>query len=300
MDSVLITGGAGFIGSHLSQLLLNNQYSITIIDDFSRESGKNIRDFSDEIEVVTADITDVCQIRKYIRKSDYVFHLAALSRVIPSIENPELCVHSNIVGTEIIARLCARYRKKLIFSSSREVYGNTGALPVSENHPLSPINPYGASKVAGEAIIRAYAVTFDLDFIILRLANVYGEGDVQRVIPQFIGRAIQDTDITIFGGKQVIDFVYIDDVINAFIRCMDPGIHNEIINIGSSIRTTLPVLADLIISRTSSRSQVVLKEPRAGEVDQFTADITRAKYCLDWEPVTPLDKGLATVIAHAR
>ena len=298
MKKILITGGAGFIGSHLSKILLDQDYSVTIVDNLSSGSIKNLSNVIKKIELINTDILELEKIKPYIQKTDCVVHLAGLSRVIPSINNPEMCFKNNVFGTEIIARLCSKYKKKLVFSSSREVYGNSTSLPVSECHPLSPENPYGASKILGESIIQAYSRTFELNFVILRLANAYGINDFDRVIPTFIENARNNKDIMIYGGEQVIDFIYIDDVIDAFIRCFDPTINNKVFNIGSGVGTKLPALADLIIEMTSSKSRIVFQEMRRGEVDAYRADISMAKCHLNWEPQTTLYSGLKKIISE--
>jgi len=296
INNIVITGGAGFIGSHLVEALSNKGFSITVIDNFSRGDKNTVMPYLNDIDLVETSILNEKKIERYIQKSDAIFHLSALSRVIPSIKNPKLCYQSNISGTEIIARLCSKYDKKIIFSSSREVYGNAKKLPVSELSPLIPENPYGASKLASEAIIRAYSRTHGLTYQILRLANVYGSQDFDRVIPTFIERGIQGQNIFIYGGEQIIDFVYIDDVINAFILCLQKKNDNEIVNIGSGSGTNLKSLAESIIEILSSNSKIIYKKKRRGEIDQFVADISYAKKVFGWTPETSLKTGLEKLI----
>lgn len=290
--NILITGGAGFIGIHLARCLHSQGFSITIIDDFSRGNKHTIRDLPSDIVVIEKNILneDICECT--IKNADLVFHLSALSRVIPSIQNPQLCFQNNVLGTEIIARMCSKYKKKIIFSSSREVYGNAESMPVNESFPLIPENPYGSSKIAGESTIRAYSRTYGLKYDILRLANVYGPLDFDRVIPIFIERAMNGENFFIYGGDQVIDFVYVDDVIDAFMHCLEVTTDNKILNIGSGTGTDIISLAGIITSISSSSSKFFLKEKRTGEVDRFVADISNAKKTLNWEPKTPLKKGL--------
>ena len=296
-NNILITGGAGFIGNHLARHLNSMGFSVTIIDDFSRGCKHNIQDFLADVEVIEKNILQEKIIERSIRNADLVFHLSALSRVIPCIKNPELCFRSNILGTEIVARMCSKYEKKLIFSSSREIYGNAEKIPVTEAFPLVPENPYGSSKIAGESIIRAYSRTYGLKYDILRLTNVYGPLDFDRVIPTFIERAMNGENFFIYGGEQVIDFVYINDVIDAFKRCLDSTIDNKILNIGSGIGTEIISLANIITSISSSSSKFFLKEKRTGEVDRFIADISNAKKFLNWEPKTPLKVGLENMMS---
>jgi UDP-glucose 4-epimerase len=297
VNNILITGGGGFIGIPLAQCLHSKGFSITIIDDFSRGSKHNIHDFPSDIEVIEKNILQEKITENAIQNADLVFHLSALSRVIPSINDPELCFRSNVVGTEIIARICSKYKKKIIFSSSREIYGNAEKIPVKESFPLVPENPYGSSKIAGESIIRAYSRTYGLKYDILRLTNVYGPLDFDRVIPIFIERAMNGEIFFIYGGEQVIDFVYIDDVIDAFIGCLDSTTDNKILNIGSGIGTDIISLAKTIIDISSSSSKFFLKEKRTGEVDRFVADISNAKKMLNWKPKIPLKNGLDSIVS---
>jgi UDP-glucose 4-epimerase len=153
----MVTGGAGFIGSHLVERLVKEGYRVILVDNLLRGNMNNLSRTLKDVEFVEGDIRNCELMDGIVRKADIVIHLAALSRVVPSIESPELCFENNIKGTEIVARLCSKYNRKLIFSSSREVYGTAKYLPVDESHPLNPENPYGASKVAAESIIRAYS-----------------------------------------------------------------------------------------------------------------------------------------------
>lgn len=154
MGCVLVTGGAGFIGSHLVERLVKEGYKVIVVDNLLRGNIGNLSRIIKAVQFVKCDVRNHEIMNGIIKKADVVIHLAALSRVMPSIESPEQCFENNIKGTEIVARLCSKYNRKLIFSSSREVYGTAKYLPVDESHPLNPENPYGASKVAAEYIIR--------------------------------------------------------------------------------------------------------------------------------------------------
>jgi len=297
MGNILITGGAGFIGSHLVNKLVKEGYKVTVVDNLLRGKVENLSSVFDKIDFIKCNITDYNCMEKLIKTSDIVFHLAAVSRVIPSIENPELCFEYNCKGTEIITRLCSKYNKKLIFASSREVYGSAKYLPVDENHPLNPENPYGVSKVFGEKIIEAYSKCYGLDYVIFRLANVYGPQDFDRVIPIFVEKAISGENIIVYGGNQILDFIYIDDVIDAFVKAMDVS-NNHILNIGSGKGTTILDLAKLTIKILKSESNVILCEKRKGEVEKFVADIKQAKKILKWKPKITLKQGMSLLLKN--
>jgi len=294
-SKILITGGAGFIGSHLAEALVNKGYDIIVVDDLSRGKLENLKNIIDEIQFVKGNITDLELMQDLIKKSDTIFHLAALSRVIPSIENPELCFESNIAGTEIMARLCARLGKRIIFSSSREVYGTAKYIPVDENHSLNPENPYGTSKVAGEKIIESYSKCYNLKYSILRLANVYGDRDFNRVIPIFIENSLKNEDIIIFGGEQILDFIHISDVIGAFLKIFEID-ENIIVNIGSGKGTTLIDVARTINNILKNKGKTIIKEKRMGEVGCFIANNDRAREIFNWRPEISLENGIKMLL----
>jgi UDP-glucose 4-epimerase len=294
MKGYLICGGAGFIGSHLVEKLIKDGYDIVVIDNLSRGKIENLNSVINDITFIQDDITNFDLIKDSVRKADVVYHLAALSRVIPSILRPELCFKSNVTGTEILARLCAKYKKKLIFSSSREVYGDAEYIPVDEKHPLNPKNPYGASKVAGEKIIEAYSKCYGLDFVILRLGNVYGERDFERVIPLFIDKCLKGDDLIVYGGNQVLDFVFISDVIDALLKAVDRS--NDTFNVGSGVGVKIIELAKHIKGLINTNSQVIIKKSRKGEVEEFIADISKIENSLGWRPKTTLEEGLNDTI----
>lgn len=290
-NNILITGGAGFIGSHLAEALVNKGYDIIIVDDMSRGKYENIENIYEQIEFVKCNITNLELMQELIERSDIIFHLAALSRVIPSIENPELCFKSNIEGTEMIARLCARLDRKLIFSSSREVYGTAKYVPVDEKHPLNPENPYGTSKLAGEKIIESYSKCYDLKYSIIRLANVYGERDFDRVIPIFMDNCLNNNNLVIYGGKQIIDFIHVNDVVEAFLKILETD-ECVTINVGSGEGINLIDLAHKIKKITINNGKIITKEKRTAEVECFIADINKARNKMDWKPEVSLENGL--------
>jgi len=292
MGRILVTGGAGFIGSHLTKRLIEKGYDVIVLDNLSRGKVDNISQVMQTIDFIKGDIRDYELIDRLIKNIDVVIHLAALSRVQPSIENPELCFDINVKGTEIIARICSKYNKKLIFASSREVYGTPKYLPVDEGHSLNPENPYGTSKVAAESIIRAYSKCYGLEYIILRLANVYGPRDFDRVIPIFINKALKNEKLVVYGKDKILDFIYISDVVSAFIKALEINERNLILNVGSGIGTKLIDLAELIKNIVSSNSRIIIKETRNGEVEEFIADISKIRSILKWYPEIDLSNGI--------
>lgn len=293
-NKILITGGLGFIGSHIAKRLFPLNYEVTILDNLYRGYKKRLSD-QNNLKIIIGDIANDALVKRLIKENDIVYHLAAISQVMTSIKNPDLTLKYNIEGTEKVARYCAECNKKLIFASSREVYGSADYLPVDIKHPFKPENPYASSKISGEMIIRSYSNTYGLKYVILRLSNVYGEGDIGRVIPIFIEKAKEGQDLTIFGNDKIIDFVFISDVVDAFIKCLDYD-KNETFNIGSGVPTTLQELAENIIKMTHSSSKYKIIQSRNGEVDRFIADISGTKSELGWTPRYDLKRGLSEMI----
>lgn len=285
---ILITGGAGFIGKYLANRLCS-EHEVTIIDNFYR---KNNIDLNNKVKTIEQDITN--DFEELISQNDIIYHLAAISQVMTSINDPELTYRVNIEATKNIVAACAKHNKKLIFASSREVYGTQTELPVKLNAELNPENPYAASKLSGEALIKSYGKSYNLSYNIVRMSNVYGRGDVERVIPMFIDMFNNNKDVELYGAEKIIDFVYIDDIVNAFVKLKDK--EGLTLNLGSGVKTTLVELANLIKELTNSSSNINISSERKGEVAKFQADISETKLKIDWEPKTTLRDGLKEII----
>jgi len=305
MKKILITGGAGFVGRHLAKALLKNNYQITILDNLYRWNLKDIAKADldiKKIKFIEGDICDEELVKKTIYKNDIIIHLASISQVMTSLKDPDKCFEYNVIGAKNVIKYCAKYNKKLIFSSSREVYGTAKYLPVDLNHPLLPENPYGVSKIIGESLIKAYAKSFGLKYVIFRLSNIFGSGDKERVAPIFIEKANAGQEIIIFGKDKIIDFVYIDDVVQAFLIAIETDYAlNKTLNIGSGVSTSLKKLAKLVIKITDSKSQIKQKKARLGEVDRFTADIRETKKILKgWLPKVDIETGLEIMLKNYR
>lgn len=287
---ILITGGAGFIGKYLANQLCS-EHEITIIDNFYRKN--NIK-LNEKVKVVEQDIAE--DFEELISQNDIIYHLAAISQVMTSIEDPELTYKVNIEATKNIVDACSKHKKKLIFASSREVYGTQKELPVKLNAELNPENPYAASKLAGEALIKSYGKTYNLDYNIVRMSNIYGAGDSGRVIPNFINMFKNNQDVELYGSEKIIDFLYIDDAIDALEKLKDKS--SLTLNLGSGIQTNLMELANLIKELTNSASNINIASERKGEVGKFCADISETKEKLNWEPKTNLKIGLIKMINY--
>ncbi len=292
---ILVTGGAGFIGSHLVDVLSQDaDNTIIVFDNFHRGKRDNLKAHlhDGKVKLISGDIRDYSSLKK-IGKIDLIYHLAAQSNVIGSFLNQDYAFGSNVDGTFNVLKYASENNvKRFIFSSSREVYGNPECLPVDEKHPLNPINIYGATKASGEMLCQAFIKTKNLKIAILRIANVYGPRDKDRVIPIFLENAKSNRDLELFGGKQVLDFVWIGDVIKSIVDISkDDKFIGEVINIGTGMGISIEDLAKKIIKITGSKSRIVRKNPRSVDVENFIAKSDKYKL-----KALKLDDGLKRIL----
>lgn len=270
-NKVLVTGGAGFIGKHLCQRLLEEGYEVVCFDNFYRFGEEKISELkSDEkFELVEIDIRDRDKIEPHFKSVKHVIHLAAQSDVAGSLENKDYSFETNVEGTWNILRAAEENNvEKFLFASSREVYGETEG-KVSEDEELNPKNYYGASKATGEMYLDQFENYSDLETYALRLANVYGPGDKNRVIPIFLEKAQNNEPLELYGGDQVLDFVWIEDVVEAFTQIIKERKEVRKINIGSGNGTSIRELAHIIKDLTHSESEIVEKEERGFDTQKF-------------------------------
>jgi UDP-glucose 4-epimerase len=283
---VLVTGGAGFLGSHLVDALVAAGDEPIVLDNLYRGRRANIEPHlrSGAVTFVEADIRDYPAVLEASAGAEIVYHLAAQSNVIGAIADTDYSFSTNVAGTYNVLKAAAGSAvRRLVFASSREVYGEPDSIPVPESAPLAAKNPYGASKVAGEAYCRAWERATALQCQVLRFANVYGPRDRERVIPIWLERASRGEPLEIFGGEQVIDFVWVGTAIESLIAAAHCG-PAEPINVGSGAGVTLPHLAQRVREETSSTSKVELRPTRPVEVVRFVADVTRMRTVLDVTP----------------
>ena len=287
---ILVTGGAGFIGHHLANKL-SEYHTVVVYDNLYTGDSRRL---NSNIEFVKGDVTDFTHLSKVSRDVDVIYHLAAISRVLESVKHPRLCFDTNVTGTFNVVEVAQEHNCKIIYASSREVYGDAQYLPVDEEHPLNPKNPYGASKLAGEIMIRAMAATYEMQYAIIRLANVYGKGDFSRVIPTFLHNITEGKNLVIYGlPSKIVDFIHVNDVVDALIACLD--VDEQTMNIGSGVGTTLGELADIFKSfNTSTKVRVV--EGNTCEVDRYIANIDKARNHIDFKPSIKLREGIHELI----
>jgi UDP-glucose 4-epimerase len=298
LETVLVTGGAGFIGTHLvNRLVGTGAKEVRVLDNFSRVGPSPIRSSfpRDKVTLVEGDIRDLRQLREAVQGCDTVFHLAAVATVASAESDPQETFETNVTGTFQVLREAHRAKvHRVVHASSREVYGDSPLLPVAEDFPLQPKNVYGHSKAASEQAARMGASSTDV--LIVRLANVFGPGDHGRVVPRFIQSAFSNEPLTLNGGSQILDLIWIDDAVEMLIRAAGARGVDHPINIGSGSGITVRELATEVISLAKSKSQIMMAPSKDFEVRGFVADTKRAGAILNFTEPTSLRKGLKMMI----
>jgi UDP-glucose 4-epimerase len=282
---ILITGGGGFIGRHLAADLVHRSHSVLVLDNLYRGTFESLKGL--DLEYVRGDVRDIDKLRCLMTRVDLVYHLAAQSNVIGSMQDIEYSFSTNVVGTFNVLRSAAEAGiRRVVFTSSREIYGDVDCLPVLETTPYNPKNSYGASKVAGELYCRMFSSKVEV--VVLRLANVYGPGDRDRVVPIFLSNALRGDPLVIFGTGKLLDFISLYEVIYCLLKAGERDVAGAVINVGSGFGIALPDLAKRILQITESVSPIKFESPRRIEIDRFVADIGRARELLDFMPAEPL------------
>lgn len=307
MDTVLVTGGAGFIGSHLVDELLRQEYGVIVVDNLS--TG-NVENLDPSALLYSWDIREFKSLEKLfqIHKPSYVFHLAAQISVSESTKDPKKDADINILGMLNLLELSVKYGvKKFIFSSSGGVmYGeDPGRIPTPESCKEDPISPYGISKLAGEKYLNFYSIEHDLEYVALRYSNVYGPRQNPHgeagVVAIFTERMLEGREVTIFGdGENVRDYIYVKDVVNANMLAMKRA-KNVSLNIGTGIGTTVNELFNKLCKFIPEYSmKPVYAPPRPGDLRRSILDNTLAKEILGWEPSWKLEDGLRETVEWFR
>jgi UDP-glucose 4-epimerase len=302
---LLVTGGAGFIGSHLVDRLVAEGHYVCVLDNFSTGKMENLYGVlgSKNLEIIRADVRRIPSLLlRKLRRVDGVCHLAAVTDVQESIKNPIPTSDVNLIGTLRVLETASKLgTKRVVFASSAAVYCMIERFPVTEDANMDPISPYGASKAASELYCRAFEENHGIGTVSLRYFNVYGprqiSGQYSGVISTFARRILRGQPLTIFGnGSQTRDFVYVDDVVEATIRALQGTIQSRVFNIASGTETTIHRLAKIMQELVGRRPEVKFLPPRLGDPHRGVADITKPRRELGFNPRTSLKDGLSATI----
>lgn len=304
---ILITGGAGFIGSHLCEKYVSEGETILCLDNFGSGELRNIYGLVTQknFKLIRGDIRDPHLLEKPMPSVDAIIHLAAQIHVEKSIIEPKLTYDVNVLGTLNLLEAARRHDvEKVIHTSTSEVYGSAVNLPMNEDHPLLAPHPYGASKIAADRLCYAYIQTYGMNICIARPFNIFGPRQKDHgyggAISIFTRRVLSGRPPIIYGdGNQTRDYMYIDDLVRAYdLILKNSKTINEAINLGSGKQVKIIDLANRIIERCNKRGKTkpIHVAPRPGEVRQMMADYSKAKELLGWKPEYSLDRGLGEFV----
>jgi UDP-glucose 4-epimerase len=294
MPRALVTGGAGFIGSALIRALAAEGYGVRVVDDLSSGDPRNLDGTAAELRA--GDVRDLDLVTEAARGCDVAFHLAAGAGVVESMNDPLTNFDQNARGTLTVLEAARRAGvPRLVFSSSNAPLGE-GAYPASEEKPVAPLSPYGASKAAGEAYCSAFFGAYGMDAVVVRFSNAYGPRSAHKgnVIPLFIRRLRAGEDLVVFGdGSQTRDFVYCEDLAAGLLAAArTPGVGGQIFQLASGVETTLNRLLELLEQVSGITPAVRREPPRQGEIQRNYSLIDKARRVLGYTPAVPLDDGL--------
>jgi len=296
----LVTGGAGFIGSHLVEELLKRNYEVRVLDNFSTGKRENIKEFEKDIELIEGDIRSYHIVEKAVKGIDIILHQAALPSVPRSIKDPITTNDVNVGGTlNILEAAKENNVKRVVFASSSSVYGDTPTLPKSEDMIPNPLSPYAVSKLAGEKYCQLYSRIYGLETVILRYFNVFGprqdpNSQYSAVIPKFIKAIKEDKRPIIYGdGTQSRDFTYVANVVEANILAANAKVDSGIImNCACGGQITLNELVNEINKILKKNIEPIYNEPRIGDIKHSYADIELINRKLNFKPIFNFYEGL--------
>lgn len=284
--NIAVTGGAGFIGSHIIEYLVNRGDSVTVIDNLHTGKIENLAAVIDQINFIQTDIRNIDSLRKILKNIDGVFHEAALASVQESFSKPNEYHDVNVNGTENILKLAKEFGFKVVYASSSSVYGNPINIPIKEDAQKIPINPYAQTKLDDEILAEKFS-KLGVNVIGLRYFNVFGERQSENyagVIKLFLER-IQNKEPPIINGdgSQIRDFIYVKDVVRANIMALESNVKHAFINIGTGKTISILELANQIIKASNFTLKPIHKKALEGDVHKSQADVTLAKKLLNWE-----------------
>ena len=305
MANYLVTGGAGFIGSHISEELLRRGHRVRVVDSLVTGYQRNLRD---GVEFVHDDLAEPAVARAAVAGMDYVIHQAAIPSVPRSVEKPEESHRANIDATLqiLLASRDARI-KRLVFAGSSSVYGDTEVLPKTEVMPTNPLSPYALQKLMGEMYLQMFTRLYGLETVTTRYFNVFGPrqdpgSPYSGVISLFIKALTEGTQPVIYGdGEQTRDFTYVSNVVDGVLRATEaPGVAGEVFNVATSRRISLNELLAALKKIFGSNAEPIYRESRPGDVRDSQADISKAQQMLGYQPTVGLEQGLRETVEWYR
>lgn len=303
---VLVTGGAGFIGSHLVDRLILDGHDVRVLDNFATGHRRNLTHLGDDVELVEGDIQSYERAHTAVRGREIVFHQAALPSIPRSVQDPLTSNASNVIGT-LNVLLASRDSgvSRVVYASSSSVYGADETLPKQEDLPAVPFSPYAVAKLAGEGYCRSFAHVYGLETVMLRYFNVFGPrqdpfSQYAAVIPIFATALLSSRPPTVFGdGEQSRDFTYVDNVVEAnMLAMMASGVCGKVFNIACGQSVTLNRLVDELGRIVGEPIEPIHEAPRTGDVRHSLADISRAEAELGYRPAVDLVEGLRRYVEH--
>jgi nucleoside-diphosphate-sugar epimerase len=307
MASYLVTGGAGFIGSHIVETLLQQGERVRVLDNFSTGKRENITPFLDRIELVEGDIRSYHTVREAVDSVDFVLHQAALPSVPRSVKDPITSNEVNVTGTLNILDAARDAKvKRLIYASSSSIYGDLETLPKTEDMLPRPLSPYAVAKMAGEKYCQVFYRLYGMETVALRYFNVFGprqdpHSQYSAVIPKFVDLIRAGQQPLVYGdGEQSRDFTYVANVVNANLLACEQGLEDlsgEVFNIACGRRVTINVLIKHVNELLGTQIEPKYADPRAGDVKHSLANIGKARQFLGYEPKFEFREGLEKVVA---
>ena len=297
---ILVTGGAGFIGSHIVEYLVQRGNNVIVLDNLSNGKMQNISKVSDDINFVNGDVRDYNLVEQLVKDVDGVFHEAALVSVPESFKMQNEYFDVNVNGTENILKLAKEYGFKIVYASSSSVYGNPKSVPIKEDDDRNPLNPYAKTKLEDELLAEKYS-EMGVHVIGLRYFNIFGRRQSKEyagVIKLFLEKIQQNKAPIINGdGSQTRDFVYVEDVVKANILAMDSNIKYKFLNVGSGFSISILDLANACIEASGLSLKPVHGPQLPGDILDSKADLELIKKSLEWKPITKLEDWLVQVIS---
>jgi len=299
--NILVSGGAGFVGSHLCEKLLRHKHDVTVVDNSTANINRNLKEIKKQLTIYKYDVRDKEAFNDLgaIRKFDCIIHLAALADIVPSIENPELYHDVNVNGTINVLEFARKQKvKKFIYAASGSCYGDRPKVPTGENHPINPCYPYALTKNIGEQYALHYHRIYGLPTTSLRFFNIYGPrsrttGAYGAVFGVFIAQKLAGKPYTLVGdGNQARDFLYVTDAVDSIVKAIGKGKSGEVYNIGSGSCSTIRNIVNLL----GSSNGTIHVPRRPGEPTATQAHIAKAMKDLDWGPAVPLPDGIKLLL----